>query len=96
MSPDRTRAAPTLIKQLPLPLRRVIGDRSDAEKVLLGLEVFARTHARNRLRAIHDDRRDALLARGHPNEHEKLRLDFEQREQEGKLAFVLLQSSVSS
>jgi len=32
-------ATPTLIKQLPLPLRRVIGDLSDKEKVLLGLEV---------------------------------------------------------
>ena len=29
----------TLIKQLPPPLRRVIGDLSDQEKVLLGLEV---------------------------------------------------------
>ncbi len=32
-------ATPTLIKQLPLPLRRVIGDLSDKQKVLLGLEV---------------------------------------------------------
>jgi circadian clock protein KaiB len=32
-------ATPTLIKQLPPPLRRVIGDLSDREKVLLGLEV---------------------------------------------------------
>jgi circadian clock protein KaiB len=32
-------ATPTLIKDLPLPLRRVIGDLSDKEKVLLGLEV---------------------------------------------------------
>jgi circadian clock protein KaiB len=32
-------ATPTLIKQLPPPLRRVIGDLSDKEKVLLGLEV---------------------------------------------------------
>jgi circadian clock protein KaiB len=36
---DRVLATPTLIKQLPLPLRRVIGDLSDREKVLLGLEV---------------------------------------------------------
>ena len=35
-------ATPTLIKQLPPPLRRVIGDLSDTEKVLLGLEVRAR------------------------------------------------------
>jgi circadian clock protein KaiB len=32
-------ATPTLIKQLPPPLRRVIGDLSDKDKVLLGLEV---------------------------------------------------------
>lgn len=35
----RILATPTLIKRLPLPLRRVIGDLSDKEKVLLGLEV---------------------------------------------------------
>lgn len=32
-------AAPTLIKSLPLPLRRLIGDLSDEEKVLVGLDV---------------------------------------------------------
>ena len=42
--PDRAEkarilATPTLIKQLPPPLRRVIGDLSDKDKVLLGLEV---------------------------------------------------------
>jgi circadian clock protein KaiB len=36
---DRVLATPTLIKQLPPPLRRVIGDLSDKEKVLLGLEL---------------------------------------------------------
>src|SRR5206468_8296861 len=36
---ERILATPTLIKQLPLPLRRVIGDLSDKEKVLLGPEV---------------------------------------------------------
>src|SRR4051812_1114753 len=36
---DRILATPTLIKQLPLPLRRVIGDLSDRDKVLLGLEL---------------------------------------------------------
>lgn len=36
---DRVLATPTLIKRLPPPLRRVIGDLSDSEKVLLGLEV---------------------------------------------------------
>jgi circadian clock protein KaiB len=32
-------AAPTLIKKLPLPLRRVIGDLSSTERVLLGLDI---------------------------------------------------------
>ena len=36
---EKILATPTLIKQLPLPLRRVIGDLSDKDKVLLGLEV---------------------------------------------------------
>lgn len=31
--------APTLIKLLPLPLRRLIGDLSDKERVLLGLDI---------------------------------------------------------
>ena len=43
-SPERAEqakilATPTLIKQLPPPLRRVIGDLSDKEKLLLGLDV---------------------------------------------------------
>jgi len=36
---EKILATPTLIKSLPLPLRRVIGDLSDKEKVLMGLEV---------------------------------------------------------
>lgn len=32
-------AAPTLIKLLPLPLRRFIGDMSQTERVLLGLDL---------------------------------------------------------
>jgi circadian clock protein KaiB len=32
-------AAPTLIKKLPLPLRRVIGDMSSTDRVLLGLDI---------------------------------------------------------
>jgi circadian clock protein KaiB len=39
---DRILATPTLIKQLPPPLRRVIGDLSNREKVLLGLDVRRR------------------------------------------------------
>ena len=32
-------AAPTLVKKLPLPLRRFIGDLSDTERILVGLEL---------------------------------------------------------
>lgn len=32
-------AAPTLIKKLPIPLRRIIGDLSDSERVLIGLDL---------------------------------------------------------
>jgi len=32
-------AAPTLIKKLPLPLRRFIGDMSDTKKILVGLDL---------------------------------------------------------
>jgi circadian clock protein KaiB len=32
-------AAPTLIRKLPPPLRRLIGDMSDTEKILIGLDL---------------------------------------------------------
>ncbi|HXN82306.1 MAG TPA: circadian clock protein KaiB [Myxococcales bacterium] len=32
-------ATPTLVKKLPAPLRRLIGDLSEREKVLIGLDV---------------------------------------------------------
>ncbi len=35
-------AAPTLVKKLPLPLRRMIGDFSDTERVLVGLDLRKR------------------------------------------------------
>ena len=35
-------AAPTLIKKLPLPMRRIIGDMSDRQRVLLGLDLVPR------------------------------------------------------
>jgi circadian clock protein KaiB len=36
---DRILATPTLIKRLPLPLRRVVGDLSDSDNVLLRLDL---------------------------------------------------------
>ena len=32
-------AAPTLVKKLPLPLRKLIGDMSDIDRILLGLDL---------------------------------------------------------
>ena len=32
-------AAPTLLKKLPLPLRRFIGDMSDTKKIIVGLDL---------------------------------------------------------
>jgi circadian clock protein KaiB len=36
---DQIIAAPTLIKRLPEPLRRLIGDMSDEQRVLVGLDI---------------------------------------------------------
>lgn len=36
---EKILATPTLIKELPPPVRRVIGDLSDSEKVLMGLDI---------------------------------------------------------
>jgi circadian clock protein KaiB len=39
---EKILATPTLIKELPPPIRRIIGDLSDKEKVLLGLDLIGR------------------------------------------------------
>lgn len=36
---DQILAIPTLIRRLPAPLRRIIGDLSNIEKVLVGLDI---------------------------------------------------------
>jgi circadian clock protein KaiB len=36
---EKIMVTPTLIKQLPPPLQRIIGDMSNTEKVLLGLDI---------------------------------------------------------
>jgi circadian clock protein KaiB len=36
---DQILAIPTLVRRLPRPLKRIIGDLSDSERVLVGLEV---------------------------------------------------------
>lgn len=37
---EKILATPTLIKELPPPIRRIIGDLSDKEKVLLGMSLL--------------------------------------------------------
>ena len=36
---DQILAVPTLVKDLPLPLRKIIGDLSNTERVLVGLDL---------------------------------------------------------
>jgi len=35
-------AAPTLVKKLPLPIRKFVGDLSDTQKILVGLDIYQR------------------------------------------------------
>jgi len=39
---DQILAIPTLVRKLPTPIRKIIGDLSNVERVLLGLEVKAK------------------------------------------------------
>ncbi len=41
---DQIIAAPTLIRKLPLPLRKLVGDLSDRNKVVAGLEIMPKKH----------------------------------------------------
>lgn len=43
---DQIIAAPTLVKKLPAPLRQLIGDMSDEQRVLVGLDVRPRGKTR--------------------------------------------------
>ena len=36
---DQILAIPTLVRQLPHPVRKIIGDLSNAERVLIGLDI---------------------------------------------------------
>jgi circadian clock protein KaiB len=44
---ERIIAAPTLVKTLPAPIRRFVGDLSDTEKVLFGLDLVPRGQPRD-------------------------------------------------
>lgn len=39
---DQILAIPTLVRKLPEPMRKIIGDLSDTERVLIGLDLIAR------------------------------------------------------
>lgn len=39
---DQILAIPTLVRKVPLPIRKIIGDLSDKEKVLVGLDIRKR------------------------------------------------------
>ena len=42
---EQVLAVPTLIKKIPLPLRKFIGDLSDTDKILVGLDLKQKTDA---------------------------------------------------
>jgi circadian clock protein KaiB len=42
---DQIVALPTLVRKLPPPLRKIIGDLSDTERVLIGLDLLPRPKA---------------------------------------------------
>ena len=41
-SGDQILAIPTLVRKLPLPVRKIIGDLSNTERVLIGLDLIPR------------------------------------------------------
>ena len=41
---EKILATPTLVRELPPPIRRIVGDLSDHEKVLLGLDIRPLSH----------------------------------------------------
>jgi len=42
-SGDQILAIPTLVRKLPLPVRKILGDLSNTERVLIGLDLQPRT-----------------------------------------------------
>ncbi len=42
VKPEQIVVTPTLVKKLPLPFRKIIGDLSDKERVLVGLDIVPR------------------------------------------------------
>ena len=42
-------AAPTLVKRLPTPIRRFVGDLSNTQKILVGLDIYKRQDLKDQL-----------------------------------------------
>ena len=42
-------AAPTLVKKLPRPLRKFVGDLSNTQKILVGLDIYKRQEPKDQL-----------------------------------------------
>jgi len=42
VKPEQIVVTPTLVKKLPLPVRKIIGDLSDNQRVLIGLDIVRR------------------------------------------------------
>jgi circadian clock protein KaiB len=42
-------AAPTLVKKLPLPIRKFVGDLSNTQKILVGLDIYQRQDLNDQL-----------------------------------------------
>jgi circadian clock protein KaiB len=52
---DQIIAVPTLIKKLPLPLRRLIGDFSQESRIILGLDLKPKSPSRHTTKKMTDD-----------------------------------------
>ena len=49
---DQIIAVPTLIKKLPAPLRRLIGDLSQEDRIILGLDLKSKSPPRKKVRRV--------------------------------------------
>jgi circadian clock protein KaiB len=43
-------AAPTLVRRLPLPIRKFVGDLSNTQKILVGLDIYKRQDLKDQLK----------------------------------------------
>jgi circadian clock protein KaiB len=46
-------AVPTLVKKLPAPLRKFVGDLSNTQKILVGLDIYKRQEGNDQLSSAH-------------------------------------------